>query len=162
MPVRTQLTSDQRSVLMSEGSFHGISSLLAQKKISPEDAGAVLSQTYDALLIEIREAKREMQHIAAVLDRLEHTCEQGRHSRHAVAGDSNHVHLNQNLIAFDGWVVSLMETDLTMTGLLNPKFTRTKITEFGKAMNDLMDKRSAAQHPLLDSKGAFDGYLNNY
>lgn len=162
MAIRPQLSSDQRAVLMNEGTFHGINNLLAQNKIGAEEASAVLSQTYNALLLEIREAKREMAHIAAVLERLEHTCEHGKHSRHAASGDTNHIHLNQNMIAFDGWVVSLMETDLTMTGLLNPKFTRTKITEFSNAMNGLMDKRAAAQHPLLDSKGMFDGYLNNY
>jgi len=36
-----------------------------------------------------------------------------------------------------------METNLTFTGMLNPAVTRTKIKDFGTAMNALRDKRGA-------------------
>ncbi|MEP7212778.1 MAG: hypothetical protein ABI791_06870 [Acidobacteriota bacterium] len=159
MAGQSTLNTEQISVLMSEGTFHGLSMLMGQNKITAGEASGVMSRVYNSLLEEIQEAKRELKHISAVLDRLEHTCHNGKHSAHGTVTDGNHVHLNQNMLAFDGWVISLMETDLTMTGLLNPKFTRKKIADFGNAMNALMDKRSANQHPLMDDRGLFSAYL---
>lgn len=65
-----------------------------------------------------------------------------------------------NLITFDAWVVSLVESDLTMTGMLNPSHTRKKITEMAAALNALMDKRAAAGHPLLAAPELFRNYID--
>jgi hypothetical protein len=53
-----------------------------------------------------------------------------------------------------------METSMTITGMLNPQATRNKITEFAKAMNQLMDKRASELHPVLDDPKLFSGYVN--
>src|SRR6476661_4581210 len=162
MANQVAITQEQKNVLLNEGAFHGVAALVASNRMNSADASAVLATAYEGLLNQIREAKSELNHIERALSRLEHTCNHGKHSKHVSVGDSNHVHLNQNMIAFDGWVVSLMETDLTMTGILNPKFTRTKITEFGNAMNALMDKRMSEQFLRYKDSGLFKGYLNNY
>ena len=162
MAGQLSITEEQRSVLLNEGAFRGVAALVARNKINAADASAVLMIAYEALLKQIKEAKSELGHIAAALDRMEHTCNHGKHAKNPSVGDSDHVHLNQGLTAFDGWVVSLMETDLTMTGLLNPTFTRTKITEFGKAMNALMEKRVSEQFLTFKDPGLFSGYVNNY
>ncbi|HMJ08442.1 MAG TPA: hypothetical protein VK468_05520 [Pyrinomonadaceae bacterium] len=153
------LPPELKTVLMREGTFRGMASLLRDQKISEAQASQVLAKSYAVLLLELDEAKKEIKHIHDAVSRLEHTCRAGSQSRNAQAADSNHHHLSNGVIAFDGWVVSLMETDLTITGMLNPEFTRRKISEFGTAMNALMDKRASAGHPVLDDPSLFKGYV---
>ena len=68
--------------------------------------------------------------------------------------------MTNHLITFDAWVASLLETDLTITGLLNPSHTRNKITELARALNALMDKRAAEGNPVLDDPNLFRGYVD--
>jgi hypothetical protein len=154
-----RLNPQQLSVLMREGTFHGLRSLLNSGQITSEQASEVLARSYGAILGELEEAKRELKHIQNALTQLENVCRSGARSRNAKVGDINHQQLGQNLVTFDGWVVSLMETDLTITGMLNPTHTRSKIEQFGIAMNALMTKRAAEGHPVLDDPSLFNGYF---
>ena len=158
----TPLNPQSRAILMREGTFHGMKTLLTEKTVSEDVASYVLRSSYGALLVQVDEAKKELQRIQNALAQMESTCRAGKQARNPRPGDGTHVQLNQAVLAFDGWVVSLMETNLTVTGMLNPTFTRTKISEFSTAMSSLMDKRAAEQHPVLDDPQLFSGYLKNY
>lgn len=111
---------------------------------------------------QVNEAKAELQRIQAALLRFENLCRTGKQSRNPLTTDQTHVQVGATLMAFDGWVMSLMEINLTITGILNPAVTRTKIKEFGTAMNALMDKRAAKNHPAFEDPSLFDGYVNNW
>jgi len=153
------LSNEQVSVLMKEGTFHGIEALEKQKKITPAQASAVLAASYSALLVEVEEAKKEIRHIQTALSQIENACRIGKQARGPrPAGNRNNI--GDSIVNMDNWVVSLMETNLTITGMLNPSLTRKKITQFGIAMNALMDKRAAEQHPVLDDPSLFHGYVN--
>ncbi len=158
----TPLSQAQKSVLMNEGTFRGLKKLLSGNQITEAQAGGVLSRSYDTLLGQVKEAKSELQRIQAALHRLESLIKAGKQSRKPLTSDQTHIEVGVTLNAFDGWVVSLMETNLTMTGMLNPAVTRTKIKEFGTAMNALMDKRAAKNHPAFKDTEIFDGYVNNW
>lgn len=155
-----RLSPDQVSVLMKEGTFRGVKALLQQNKLTDAEAGEILSRSYGALLLEIDEAKKEMQHIQNALTRLESTCRQGKKIQHPRVGDNLHQQLGDTVVNLDNWIVSLMETNLTITGMLNPSLTRNKITQFGIAMNALMDKRTSEKNPVLDDPSLFSGYVN--
>ena len=142
----TPLSPDQKSVLMNEGTFRGLKKLLNGNQITETQAAGVLVRSYETLLGQVREAKSELHRIQAALQRLENLIKTGKQFRRPLNTDQTHVQVGVTLNAFDGWVVSLMETNLTMTGMLNPAVTRTKIKEFGTAMNALMDKRAAKNH----------------
>lgn len=156
------LSPDQKQVLMNEGTFRGLKKLLQGNQITEAQAANILSRSYDTLLGQIREAKTELQRIQTALHRLENLIRMGKQSRRPLTSDQTHVQVGVSLNAFDGWVVSLMETNLTMTGMLNPAVTRTKIKEFGTAMNALMDERAAKNHPAYKDADVFDGYVNNW
>lgn len=158
----TLLDAQSKAVLMKDGTFHGMKALLAERRISEDMASQILRNSYGAILDQVNEAKSELQKIQNALAQLESTCRTGKQARNPRTGDGTHAQLNQAVLAFDGWVVSLMETNLTVTGMLNPTFTRTKISQFATAMTSLMDKRATEQHPVLDDPQLFSGYLKNY
>ncbi len=155
-----KLTSEQVSVLMREGTFHGVESLLKQNKMSQAEAAEILARSYGALLEEVEEAKKELQHIQTNLLRLEAACRQGKQNRGSRPAGTTRQNIGDTVVNMDNWIVSLMETNLTITGMLNPSLTRNKITQFGIAMNALMDKRAAEKNPVLDDPTLFSGYVN--
>jgi hypothetical protein len=157
-----RLSPDQVRVLMNEGTFRGLKMMLQNRQITEEQARGVLTRSYDTLLGQVKEAKRELQRVQNALHRLENLLTIGKQSRKPVSTDPTLAEVGVVLNAFDGWVVSLMETNLTITGMLNPAVTRTKIKEFGTAMNALMDKRAAKNHPAFKDDELFDGYVNNW
>lgn len=158
----TPLSPAQKSVLMNEGTFRGLKKLINSNQITEAQAGGVLARSYETLLGQVKEAKSELQRIQTALLRLESLFQMGKRSRTPLTSDQTHVQVGVTLMAFDGWVMSLMETNLTITGMLNPVVTRTKIKEFGIAMNALMDKRAARNHPAFEDPDLFDGYVNNW
>jgi hypothetical protein len=158
----SRLSPDQVQILMNEGTFRGLKKLLQNNQITEEQARGVLTRSYETLLGQVKEARRELQRVQNALHKLENLFTIGKQSKKPFASDQTHVEVGVTLMAFDGWVVSLMETNLTITGMLNPAVTRTKIKEFGTAMNTLMDKRAAKNHPAFKDDELFDGYVNNW
>ncbi len=159
------LTPAQVGVLMNEGTFRGLRKLLDSGQITEAQASHVLGRSYETMLKQVKEARSEMQHVQIALARLENFLTLGQQSRKPVRSDTVAAQSSQigvALMAFDGWVVSLMETNLTITGMLNPAVTRAKIKEFGTAMNALMDKRMAKNHPAYKDRDAFEGYVNGW
>jgi len=148
-----------KGVLARDGFFHGLKGLLERNEISESEASAAISRVFGAVLLEIQEARSEMRHLDNVLSRLEMVAKNGKANRHGRPGDNNHQMLGDNLVAFDGWAISLMETVYTLTGMMNPNHTRQKLQKFTIAMNALMDKRIAEMNPVLDDPSLFKSYM---
>lgn len=145
---------------MREGSFRGMIMMLERGEISESEVSAALSGIFRAILGEIGEAKREVVHIQNALAVMESICRAAMNDRRGKPNGLNASRFTENLITLDAWVVSLLETDLTMTGMLNPGHTRKKIVELASAMNNLMDKRAAMKHPVFDDPNLFRGYVD--
>lgn len=154
------LRKDQIDVLMAEGTFRGLKKLRERGAVTPAEEKIVIAGTYKAILEEVAEARRELSHIQNALAALAGAAQNAQRAPAGPAADNFYNQFTNHLITFDAWVVSLLETDLTMTGLLNPGHTRNKITEMAKAMNALMDKRAAERHPVLDDPNLFRGYVD--
>ena len=156
------LTPAQKRVLMDEGTFRGLRKLVRDNQITDSQARSILTRSYETLLGQIKEAKRELQHAHRALLKMENLIAMGKQSRKPFSNDTIPGEVGVSLMSVDGWVLSLMETNLTITGMLNPAVTRTKIKEFGTAMNALMDKRALMNHPAAKDPDLFDGYVNNW
>ena len=154
------LRRDQKDALLAEGFGPGLRMLRSRGAITPAEEKAVTVTVYKTILNEVAEARRELNHIQMALTALAAAAEAGTRTPMGPGGDANFDKMTNSLITFDAWVVSLLETDLTITGLLHPKHTRNKITELAKAMNALMDKRAAERHPVLDDPNLFRGYVD--
>ena len=112
------LSPGQVQVLMTEGTFRGLRTLQKSNQITEAQAAGVLARSYDTLLGEVKEAKTELQRIQAALRRFENLCKTGKQSRNPLAAEQTSLQVGLALMAFDGWVMSLMETNLTITGML--------------------------------------------
>lgn len=154
------LRPDQIDALLTEGFGPGLRLLRSRGAITPAEEKAVTVNVYKSILNEVAEARKELNHIQMALTALAAAAEAGTRTPVGPGGDANFDKMTNSLITFDAWVASLLETDLTITGLLNPKHTRNKITELAKAMNALMDKRAAERHPVLDDPNLFRGYVD--
>lgn len=153
------LKPHQRDILMREGAIRGLKTLTDRREVSAQEADAVLKSVLGAMLREITEARKEIARLNAALGAMEAACRSGMAG--GAAGRSVSAdRFTESFITFDAWAVSLMETSLTIAGLLNPAHARKKISEFSTAMNALLDKRAAAGHPVMDDPSLFSGYVD--
>lgn len=131
-----------KKVLVKSGFFVGLSNLMIEGKVTPESAGKIRAILFSYLSARVKEAKREVEHLQAVLSRLDASCTTGMMSKGPVnqvfSGPVNS--FSADLDALDGWAVSLYETDLTILGSINPT-TRTKPLKMAHAMEALWWRR---------------------
>lgn len=153
------LLPHQREMLIREGSFIGLQTL-SQQGVPPAVIKAIASGVFKALKVELAEARKELTHLQNAITSMDAACQAGLLHPSGTGKDGNIDRFVQTFITFDAWAVSLMETSLTIAGLLNPTHTRKKIVEFSNAMNALMDKRAAMQHPVIDDPSLFKGYVD--
>ncbi len=153
------LLPHQIDLLNREGSFRGLN-MLSQQGVPASTIRPRVAMVFNALQGEITEARKELQRLQESLNMMESACRAGAANPAGTGIDSNVDRFQQSFITFDAWAVSLMETSLTIAGLMNPAHTRKKITEFASAMNALMDKRASMKHPVLDDPSLFKGYVD--
>jgi hypothetical protein len=149
----------QRQVLLKEGAFRGLRQLESMRQITPAESKAAKVSFMKTILDEVSEARKELAHLQTALTALGNAAQNGV-SQHGGPSEATIDQMTNHLITFDAWVISLVETDLTIAGFLNPGHTRNKITEMSRALNALMDKRAAEKHPVLDDPNLFRGYVD--
>ena len=154
------LTPQQRSTLVREGAFQGLKTLKASRTITDEQVKEVTVGVFKAILAEVAEARKELAHLQRALTAMENSARTCVRNPTGPMGDAAYVQMTEHLITFDAWVASLLETDLTITGLLAPTHTRMKISRLATAMNALMDKRAAELHPVMDDPSLFKDYVD--
>jgi hypothetical protein len=124
-----------------DGAFHTINDYVREKKITAETASAWTAQLFAVFEEKIKEAQREVQHLQTNLMRLAAVAAR-RKRKHAYKEIDPHVvSLAQELTTFDGWVMSIYETDLTMISYGAPERARAKPGEMAKSMEALYAKR---------------------
>jgi hypothetical protein len=113
------------------------------------------AQVFAAMNEKVAEAKKEVRHIAQVLDRLEHVCKNGARPAPYAQMETAVQGLAQHFMAFDGWMISLYETELTMLGYALPERAKAKPIEMAKSMEALAQKRLAENRMGLKAPELF-------
>lgn len=124
-----------------DGAFRTLRSYVQQGTISKDQAAQWTAQLFKIFAAKIEEAKKEVKRLDAVLQRLAVVAAQGKRKRAYVDQDPLVLSLAHELGAFDGWVMSLYETDLTMISYGAPDRARAKPNEMAASMNALYQKR---------------------
>lgn len=124
-----------------DGAFRTLRSYVQQGTISKDQAAQWTAQLFKIFAAKIEEAKKEVKRLDAVLQRLAVVAAQGKRKRAYVEQDPLVLSLAHELGAFDGWVMSLYETDLTMISYGAPDRARAKPNEMAASMNALYQKR---------------------
>ena len=97
-----KLSPDQVGVLMNEGTFRGLKKLLQTGQITEAHGANILAKSYETLLGQVKEAKREMQRVQTALQRPENLLTIGKQSRKPLSRDTTHSEVGVALMAFDG------------------------------------------------------------
>lgn len=145
-----------------QGAFVSLETLVREYGVSPAKGERLLGEFFRMLLLQITEAQKEMRHIQAALARMEQTCREGSHVKPNgwSRGASPLIErFQRDLWALDGWVVSLLETDLTLVGFVSHSFARSKVCQLNQAMNALLRKREAGLFPFLKDPALFAHYF---
>jgi hypothetical protein len=86
-------------------------------------SGLSNASKFDLLLEQIAEAKRETEHLQRALRQMELICRQGADTASADYGNRQRDLMSSfdaDLRRLDGWVISLVETDLSMVEIISP------------------------------------------
>ena len=143
------------------GYLYGLQKALDEYEVSDEQAIKMRAMLYKHLLVKVREAKRETARLAAALNRLEAVCTlgsvplpQGSSRERLIApGD-----LFGAMQAVDGWVISLLESSISLLWTIhNPETAGIRIGTLKEKFANLTYRRFSP-----DDKGnryrPFDGY----
>ncbi len=145
-----------------QGAFVSLETLVREYGVSLKTEGRILGEFFRQLSLQIAEAQKETRHIQAALARMEQTCREGSHARPRRYGEGPSLlvdRFQRDLWALDGWVVSLLETDLTLVGFVSHSFARDKVCRLNQAMNALLRKREAGLFPFLKDPALFADYF---
>lgn len=137
------------------GAFSSIRTYVKRGDIDAATASAYTAQVFSMYKSKIAEGRKELERLPAVLDRMEGVVKASAHRRPYNPQDPQVIALARELVAFDGWVMSLYETDLTMIWWGAPERGRDKAGEMAQAMGALFDKRLRELQFNLRDTGLF-------
>lgn len=147
---------------LKEGAFISLDTLVREFGVSLKSKSRILATIFEMLSEQVREAQNEVRHIQSALNRMEQTCREGSRERPLVYGNTSTPligTLQRDLWALDGWVVSLLETDLTLVGFVVGDPIRDKVFQINQAMTALHNKRAANLTFNLKDPTLFEDYF---
>lgn len=124
-----------------DGAFRTLRSYVRQETITKDQAAHWTAQLFNIFAEKIEEAKKEVRRLDTVLQRLSAIAAQGKRKRAYTEPDPLVTSLAHELGTFDGWVMSLYESDLTMISYGAPERARAKPNEMAASMHALYQKR---------------------
>lgn len=140
---------DAFKVLWNNGFFHGWQKIVKEYEPSVAEGAAYKAYLFEKLLAKVQEAKRELQHLEQCVQRLEIACKRGTIKNPATAlqaFDDSAAAVRGGMQAFDGWVTSLLETDLTLLHyLFNPETSGNKLKNLQTSFAQLATLRAKEQ-----------------
>jgi 6-phosphofructokinase len=137
-----------------EGAYKVIRRYVREGKIAPETGVRWAAQIFEALAIKAEEAQKEVGHLKQVVERLQHVCRQGKPQSFDRL-EATLQTLAREMTTFDGWVISLYETELTMLWMVNPERAKAKPLEMARSMEELTSKRMTERDFMLKAPDLF-------
>lgn len=154
------LSESEKQVLTIEGFLSGMRTLVNTRGFPPDVAAEWVSGWLGSWMgKQVDEAEKEIQRLQAVISRMKQTTRGIDLSRNVKLSDPRVTQVTNDLMAFDGWTVSLLETCFTMLCLIDAKRAQIKLGEIQSAMTTLMNNRTAELNPFLKDPSLFKQYL---
>lgn len=134
-------TDDVSNDLRNLGFLHGIRKLVKNGQISLDTGTRIKRQNIDRVLVKLDEADKELTQIASAISSFRHACKSSRVRPDAASLiDVNELHMA--LDKFDAWVVSLIETQLSLIGAIrNPQTMARRLEDIKEMMADIYQVR---------------------
>jgi hypothetical protein len=127
------------------GYFYGLERMKLDFEVTSEQEKGMRGELFKHVLVKVLEAKKEVAKLQASVARLESACRAG------AAGVENQLMLE--LQPFDGWVISLLETNVSLLATVhNPETAGIRVNGLKAAFADLWNKR------MTTGYGPYDNY----
>lgn len=156
MPLATKQQVFQE--LWNWGFFSGYERILQKYRPDLAEAASFKSHLYGLLLKEVVEAKKESVKLQATLERMEARCRRGVQNPGTPKNgwDEHATPLQNDVVALDGWVMSLLESDITLLHYLQSFETATnRALTIPQSIRTLIEKRRSDQRLFESDSGAF-------
>ena len=120
------LSKDEaKRILVEEGWFHGHNKILREHNVSNEQAAQLKVGIFKLVLGKVLEAKAEIAKLQVAIGRMEAVCRAGVVPKLAEAQNAYSPDvwkLREEMRALDGWVISLLESDISLFAAIeNPE-----------------------------------------
>jgi len=143
---------------MTHGYFVALDQARIKGSIGPALFGHEYRRYFGMALNQIDEAQRETDRIRATLMRMQTAARQGAQRINVSRLDAHpdNVQFQEGLRAFQGWLASLVETYVTLFGLLEGTAGATrKVNDLASASHELIKKRQTTGDMLTKAPGLF-------
>ena len=131
------------------GFFYGWEKIVKEYEPDRKEAASFKADLYKKLLDEVVEAKKESVKLQGMIARLEQKCLAGipHGGADPMKGwDTTSSSLRLELEAFDGWVMSLLESNVTLLHYIqNPETAGNRIKALADAFSNLASRRTKQQ-----------------
>lgn len=144
------------------GYLDGFEKLLRSKAIHPSPAkiGQIRARLFKLLLWKITQGKKEIARLQTAIDQLETACRGGldpKRMENNAAYSAVVGRLASPLQDFDGWVISLFETDMALlSNIHNPTTADSRIDALSGSFTALWRQRMADEDGLVSHPDLFD------
>ncbi|HMO81382.1 MAG TPA: hypothetical protein PKD24_11385 [Pyrinomonadaceae bacterium] len=148
-------------ILMREGWFHGLHKLIRDYGLPPDRVAVHKANFFRLLHGKIVEGEREVHRLGQVLGLMKANCRDGMLTRPwegtTAYGPASEL-LRQNMKAFDGWSVSLLETHISLLcAIENPESAGMRLNDLRTSFINLWNTRMGTRRPLDNHPGLFRG-----
>lgn len=155
------ITKDEANKLVwNLGYFYGLEKLEKEYEISKEKLIQIRAGLYKHILIKVSEAKKEIARLQVNVLQMEAACRAGMNSRSPIppgTPDRNQSALIAGLQPFDGWVISLLETDIALLYTVhNPETAGFRVNGLKDSFARLYQLRAPGIKPYDNYSNIFD------
>jgi hypothetical protein len=140
------LTKEEANqILVNNGWFSGLNIINAKHSPTREQATKAKAHAFALLLAKVLEAKAEITKLQTSVARLESICRSGMVPKPAEAFEPNTPDVGRvqdEALAFDGWVISLLESDMSLlAAIVNPETAGGRVKSLQASFAELWVRR---------------------
>jgi hypothetical protein len=157
---KKKLTKDDANRhFMESGYFYGLYKIHQEYEVSKELGAKLKVMLFKHLLPKVLEAKKEIERLKVSAERMEATCRAGSIPELATGLTPFSPLVNQlgnEMRAFDGWSISLLETDISLLAMIdNPVTAGMRVKGLRESFAELWRLREKGIRPLAGHPEVF-------
>lgn len=146
---------DMNQRVVERGYFYGLETMLREYQVPTEQAMKLKRALVEHLLTEVRECKNEISRLQSSILRLESACRSALVPKPAEAQEAFSPPINkiiEEMRTFDGWVISLLESDISLLNtVINPDTGAHRVKSLQDSFTLLYHKRVKSGNKPFDN-----------